>query len=149
MYKLNTYLVLYFSHLHDIKKNFIKTFQWKIYTYLVFICCVYMERSWKLEVGRIWILNSSKGKIERGLSQRTMSHVTACIVPEASSNPLKLPRFPRDTNIEFVDAGRKGPTINVVGSDHVSHRDERSSFLSCFYHRFIKRLRKQTMAQQY
>jgi hypothetical protein len=27
VYKLNTYLVLYFSHLRDVKKNFIKIFQ--------------------------------------------------------------------------------------------------------------------------
>lgn len=105
----------------------------------------------RLEDGKIWILNMQQGQ------DREVSHKGQCPkslpasmeVPEASSNPLKLPRFPRDTSIEFMDAGRKGFTINVVGSDHVSHRDERPSFLRSFYHQFIKRLGRQSMGQKH
>lgn len=57
-----------------------------------------------------------------------MSQVTARIVPEASSNPLKLPKFPRDTSIEFMDVGTKGPTMNVVGATGM--RDLRSRGVS-------------------
>ena len=105
------YLVLYFSNLHDIKRNFMKTFQWKISTYLVLLF-LYAAYTWR-EVRRWKNLDSEYAARTRQREvsiTKTMSQVTAHIVPEASGNPPKLPKFPQDTrNGCVVQVGRKSP----------------------------------------